>query len=81
MAAVLKTAVGKPTVGSNPTPSAIAQKGEQLSMGEANDLVFQTVEDSRLLLMSGQPLDETLVGRGPFVMNGQAEIHHRPRSE
>ncbi len=42
---------------------------------EGNDLVFQAVEDSRLLLMSGQPLREPIVGQGPFVMNSQAEIH------
>ncbi|MGD9896672.1 MAG: pirin family protein [Candidatus Methylacidiphilaceae bacterium] len=41
---------------------------------EGNDLVFQAVEDSRLLLMSGQPLGEPIVGQGPFVMNSHAEI-------
>lgn len=42
---------------------------------EGNDLVFQAVEDSRLLLMSGEPLGEPIVGQGPFVMNSHAEIH------
>ncbi|QKE40431.1 MAG: pirin family protein [Ferrovum myxofaciens] len=32
------------------------------------------VEDSIVLLLSGQPLDESIVGHGPFVMNTQAEI-------
>lgn len=41
---------------------------------EGRDLVFQATEDSRLLLMSGEPLDEPIVGQGPFVMNSQAEI-------
>lgn len=41
---------------------------------EGSDLVFQAVEDSRVLLMSGQPLGERIVGQGPFVMNRKAEI-------
>ncbi len=41
---------------------------------EGGDLVFQAAEDSRLLLMSGQPIGEPIVGQGPFVMNSQAEI-------
>jgi redox-sensitive bicupin YhaK (pirin superfamily) len=31
-------------------------------------------EDTRALLMSGQPIGETIVSRGPFVMNSEAEI-------
>ncbi|BAV76277.1 pirin family protein [Pseudomonas chlororaphis subsp. aurantiaca] len=41
--------------------------GDQLSL-EAND-------DAVMLLLSGEPIDEPIVGHGPFVMNSEAEIH------
>jgi hypothetical protein len=30
---------------------------------------------SRLLILSGEPLGEPIVGQGPFVMNTRDEIH------
>ncbi|MND02830.1 hypothetical protein D3C83_223630 [compost metagenome] len=37
-------------------------------------VTFKTVTDVTALLMSGEPFDEPIVGRGPFVMNTENEI-------
>ena len=41
--------------------------GHQLSLEANNDAV--------VLLLSGEPIDEPIVGHGPFVMNSEHEIH------
>lgn len=41
---------------------------------DADGVVIDAKVDSRLLLIAGQPLGETIVQYGPFVMNSQAEI-------
>ena len=41
---------------------------------EGSRLAFETGEDAVVLLLSGRPLDEPIVGYGPFVMNTREEI-------
>ena len=43
------------------------RNGHQLSLEANNDAV--------VLLLSGEPIDEPIVGHGPFVMNSEQEIH------
>ncbi len=57
------------------------QSGEELSEADlavferdGDTLVFNALEDSKLLFLNGKPLNEPVVGYGPFVMNTEAEI-------
>jgi quercetin 2,3-dioxygenase len=41
---------------------------------DGEGITFEAVEDTRILLLSGEPLNEKVVSHGPFVMNTQTEI-------
>jgi quercetin 2,3-dioxygenase len=41
---------------------------------DGEGIAFKALEDSTLLIMSGEPLNESVVSHGPFVMNTQTEI-------
>jgi redox-sensitive bicupin YhaK (pirin superfamily) len=52
-----------------------AGAGDLAIFARAGDGVALTSKtDARLLVMDGEPIDEPVVGQGPFVMNSRAEI-------
>ena len=42
---------------------------------EGDGVTLEAVTDATVLWLSGEPIDEPVVGYGPFVMNTEAEIH------
>ena len=48
---------------------------ELVLLGRDGDRVeIRASADTRILVLSGEPIDEPVVGHGPFVMNSEAEI-------
>jgi redox-sensitive bicupin YhaK (pirin superfamily) len=41
---------------------------------DGEGIVLEGLEDTRVLLMSAEPLNENMVSHGPFVMNTQTQI-------
>jgi quercetin 2,3-dioxygenase len=41
---------------------------------EGSDVAIHADGDATLLVLTGEPIDEPIVGHGPFVMNSEAEI-------
>jgi redox-sensitive bicupin YhaK (pirin superfamily) len=55
-------------------------KAENLArLSLTGELVIETDADTRLLVISGKPIGEPIVQRGPFVMNTADEIHQAIR--
>ena len=54
----------------------VARQG-QLALFECDgsQLTLEASDDAKVLLLSGEPIDEPIVGHGPFVMNTEQEIH------
>jgi redox-sensitive bicupin YhaK (pirin superfamily) len=43
-------------------------------LGGGEEVVIEARQESRLLLVAGQPLNEPIARRGPFVMNNEAQL-------
>jgi redox-sensitive bicupin YhaK (pirin superfamily) len=54
--------------------SALREKQMATLSSEGTGVVIEAHADAKVLLLAGQPIDEPVVGYGPFVMNSQQEI-------
>ena len=60
--------------------SQLAREGELVCFERAgSDVAVEANNDAILLLLSGEPIDEPIVGYGPFVMNTAQEINEAIR--
>lgn len=64
---------GTALVGGSEVPTR--RMGILANAPEPDGVIVEAVEDTRLLLLAGQPLREKIVQYGPFVMNSEQEIY------
>lgn len=60
------------------TVGSVQQAGEAevvLFSCDGSDVAIHADGNSKLLVLTGEPIDEPIAGYGPFVMNSEAEIH------
>ncbi len=76
----LKVPAGHTTVliaqSGNVTVNQTPMKAVELALfeREGDSITIQTETESRVLMLTGEPLGEPVVGQGPFVMNTREEI-------
>jgi quercetin 2,3-dioxygenase len=53
----------------------MVSKNQTIILSQSGEGVeIEAVDNSKLLILAGKPIDEPIVGYGPFVMNSEAEI-------
>ncbi len=57
-----------------PDGTDVAEGNLAIFARAGDHITIRAEADAKLLIMDGEPLDEPVVGRGPFVMNTHAEI-------
>jgi redox-sensitive bicupin YhaK (pirin superfamily) len=61
------------------TDAYLIKAGSLARLSLSGDLVIKANANTRLLVITGKPIGEPIVQRGPFVMNTAEEIHQAIR--